>query len=53
MDIVRVFGTNLRRHRTEKGYSQENLLNCSAYTVLISAISNASQGIFPSRMFRK
>lgn len=39
MDIIRVFGTNLRRYRTEKGYSQEKFAElCGLHRTYISDI---------------
>ena len=39
MDIIRVFGTNLRKYRTEKRYSQEKLAElCGLHRTYISDI---------------
>lgn len=39
MDIVKVFGTNVKRFRTEKGISQEVFANkCGMHRTYISAI---------------
>ena len=39
MDIIRVFGTNLRRYRTEKGLSQEKFGElCGLHRTYISDI---------------
>lgn len=39
MDIVKVFGTNLRKYRTEKGYSQEKFAElCGLHRTYISDI---------------
>ena len=39
MDIIKVFGTNLRRYRTEKGYSQEKFAElCGLHRTYISDI---------------
>lgn len=39
MDIIKVFGTNLRKYRTEKGYSQEKFAElCGLHRTYISDI---------------
>ena len=39
MDIVRVFGTNVRKYRTAKGISQEQLADlCGLHRTYISAV---------------
>lgn len=39
MDIIRVFGFNLRKYRTQKGYSQEKLAElCGLHRTYISDI---------------
>ncbi|MCQ2454526.1 MAG: helix-turn-helix domain-containing protein [Clostridia bacterium] len=46
MDIVRVFGTNLRRLRTEKGYSQEKFAElCGLHRTYISDIECFTRNI--------
>lgn len=39
MDIIKVFGTNLRKHRSSKGYSQEKFAElCGLHRTYISDI---------------
>ena len=39
MDIINVFGTNLRKYRTDKGYSQEKFAEiCGLHRTYISDI---------------
>ncbi len=39
MDIIKVFGTNLKRYRLEKGYSQEKFAEiCGLHRTYISDI---------------
>ena len=39
MDIIKVFGTNLKKHRTNMGLSQEEFANkCGMHRTYISAI---------------
>jgi transcriptional regulator with XRE-family HTH domain len=39
MDIIKVFGTNLKKYRTEKGYSQEKFAElCGLHRTYISDI---------------
>lgn len=39
MDIVKVFATNLKKYRIERGYSQESFANkCGMHRTYISAI---------------
>ena len=39
MDIIKVFGTNLRKYRNEKGYSQEKFAElCGLHRTYISDI---------------
>lgn len=39
MDIIRVFGTNLRKYRKERGYSQERFAElCKLHRTYISDI---------------
>lgn len=46
MDIVRVFGTNLRRLRIEKGYSQEKFAElCGLHRTYISDIECFTRNI--------
>lgn len=46
MDIVKVFGTNLRRLRTEKGYSQEKFaMLCGLHRTYISDIECFTRNI--------
>lgn len=46
MDIVRVFGSNLRRYRTEKGLSQEKFAEkCGLHRTYISDIERYRRSI--------
>lgn len=46
MDIVKVFGTNLRKMRTEKGYSQEKFAElCGLHRTYISDIECFTRNI--------
>ena len=46
MDIVKVFGTNVRRYRNEKGISQEKLAELSGlHRTYISAIECGKRSI--------
>lgn len=46
MDIVRVFGNNVRKYRTEKGISQERLAEISGlHRTYISAIERFHRSI--------
>ena len=39
MDIIKVFGTNVKKYRTKQGLSQEELANkCGMHRTYISAI---------------
>ena len=50
MNIKEVFGTNLRKYRTEKGFSQEKFAD---FIVLILAILNAFNAMYHLRTFKK
>lgn len=46
MDIVKVFGTNLRRYRTERGISQEKFAEmCGLHRTYISDIERFQRSI--------
>lgn len=46
MDIIKVFGTNLRKYRTEKGYSQEKFAeHCGLHRTYISDIERFQRNI--------
>lgn len=46
MDIVKLFGTNLRKFRKEKGYSQEKLAElCGLHRTYISDIECFTRNI--------
>ena len=46
MDIVRVFGNNVRKYRTEKGISQEQFAEmCGLHRTYISAIERYRRSI--------
>lgn len=46
LDIVKVFGTNLRRLRTEKGYSQEKFAElCGLHRTYISDVECFTRNI--------
>lgn len=51
MDIVRVFGNNLKRYRTALGLSQEAFAESTDCTELISALLNVIGGVLPWKMF--
>lgn len=50
MDIIKVFGSNLRKYRLAVGYHKKNLLLSAAYTAPISARLNAIAGASHWRM---
>lgn len=46
MDIVKIFGTNLRKYRKEQGLSQEKLADmCGLHRTYISAIERYRRSI--------
>lgn len=46
MDIIQVFGTNLKKYRIEKGYSQEELAAlCNLHRTYISDIERFQRNI--------
>lgn len=46
MDIVKVFGTNVRKYRTEKGFSQEKFAElCGLHRTYISDIERFQRSI--------
>lgn len=49
MDIIKVFGANLRKYRTKKGLSQEQFLKSADYIERTSVILNAFSEMFPSK----
>lgn len=53
MNIKKTFGTNLRKLRTEKGFSQEKFAELCDFIVLISAILNAFSAMYHLRTFKK
>ena len=46
MDIIKIFGANLKKYRTEKGYSQEKIAEiCNLHRTYISDIERFQRSI--------